>query len=166
VANFGNGTVGKYDATNGATVNATFINGLNAPVGLALDGLNHLFVSDAFNNLVGEYDATTGATINANFITGLNNPLGLALDSNNHLFVANGNNNSVGEYDATTGAAINAAFINGQGLNGPTFLIFVPAVPEPGSLALVGSAAAGAAWVIRRKRLRRMRTTSSAFDVA
>ena len=60
--------MGEYNATTGATINATFITGLNAPQGLALDGLNHLFVQN--NGTVGEYDATTGAVINAAFITG------------------------------------------------------------------------------------------------
>ena len=79
VANFSIDTVGEYDATTGATINATFVNGgqgLSAPHGLAL-GNNHLFVANTNANTVGEYNATTGATINAAFINGtqgLNNP--------------------------------------------------------------------------------------------
>ena len=104
---------------------------------------------------MGEYDATTGATLNAHFISmGLVGPGGLALDGNNHLFVTSDNINTVGEFDATTGATINPTFINGQGLNGPQALVFVPApVPEPGTLALVGAAIAGAVgWGSRSAR--------------
>jgi PEP-CTERM motif len=127
---------------------------LHTPSGLALDGLNHLLVTNEANNTVGQYDATTGATINATFINsgqGLSGPVGLGLDGNNHLFVTN-SDNKIGEFNATTGATINAAFINGQGLNGPGYIVFVPAVPEPGSLALLSVAAAAVAWAARRCR--------------
>jgi hypothetical protein len=84
VPNFGNYTVGEYNATTtGATIDATFITstqGLSGPTSLALDSSNHLFVANNRNNTVGEYDATTGATINATFINstqGLNSPTGL-----------------------------------------------------------------------------------------
>ena len=70
-----NGTVGEYDATTGAAINASLVSGLNQPADVAVLG-NNLYVS-TFSNNVGLYDATTGATINANFITGLNDPQGL-----------------------------------------------------------------------------------------
>jgi hypothetical protein len=153
VGNSGNNTVGEYDATTGATINASFITGLTGlPFGLALDGKNHLFVTNSGQNTVGEYDATTGATIDAAFINGqgLATPIALALDGNNHLFVSNANSNTVGEYDATTGATINAAFINGQGMNTPYGLVFTT-VPEPSSLILMGFATAAVTVVIRRR---------------
>src|SRR5262249_5076469 len=72
------GTVGEYDATSGATINASFISssqGLAGPTALALDGNNHLFVVNfGLGGSVGEYNATTGATINAALI---NNTQGL-----------------------------------------------------------------------------------------
>jgi hypothetical protein len=71
-------TVGEYDATTGAAINAAFITGLNSPNGLTLDDNNHLFVVNTGNGTVGEYDATTGAGINPNFITGLGTPGGIA----------------------------------------------------------------------------------------
>ena len=110
-------------------------------------------MADVTNGTVGEYDATTGATINANFIIGLVSPVGMALDGNNHLFVTNGRF-AISEFDATTGVPINLTFVNGQGLDGPIGLIYVPAaVPEPGSLALIGAfAAAAAGWAVRRRR--------------
>src|SRR5438270_540903 len=97
VANRSNNTVGEYNATTGATINAAFVNGqgLSTPVALTMDGNNHLFVANFSSNTVGEYDATTGATINAAFISGqgLNAPIALALDGNNHLFALNNGNN-------------------------------------------------------------------------
>ena len=78
VVNGGNNTVGEYDATTGATINATFISGqgLNDPFAAVLGGDNHLLISNSNNNTVGEYDAITGATINATFVNGqgLNGP--------------------------------------------------------------------------------------------
>jgi hypothetical protein len=79
VANFGSGTVGAYDATTGAPINASLITGLNRPVGLALLSNNLFVVNQASNGTVGKYNATTGAAINANFITGLITPVGLAV---------------------------------------------------------------------------------------
>ena len=82
------GSVGEYDATTGAAINASFITGLNRPLfGIAVSG-NDLFVANSGGTTVGEYDATTGAAINANLITGLLTSFGLAV-SGNHLFVTN-----------------------------------------------------------------------------
>jgi hypothetical protein len=104
-------SVGEYNTTTGEVINASFITGLDLPIGLALRG-NTLFVVNFGPGTVGEYDAKTGATINASFITGLNNPEGLALLGDT-LFVSNFGNGTVGEYDANTGAAINTNFIAG-----------------------------------------------------
>ena len=117
------GHVGAYDAVTGATVNANFIPAIGGGEHrLALDGHNHVFVSNSADNTVGEYDATTGATINAAFINGqgLNQPLGMVVDANNRLFVVNSGNSTVGAYNATTGATINARFVNGTGAAFPT----------------------------------------------
>src|SRR5437773_10837931 len=67
VTNFGNNTIGEYNATTGATINSSFISGLDLPQGIALSGGN-LFVANYNNNTIGEYNATTGATINNSFI--------------------------------------------------------------------------------------------------
>jgi hypothetical protein len=76
-------TVGKYNATTGAAINANFITeggGLFGPVlsGIALSG-NNLFVElfspdPSSSSTVIKYDATMGVAINADFITGLNGP--------------------------------------------------------------------------------------------
>jgi hypothetical protein len=74
---FGAGTVGEYDATTGAAINARLITGLNGPSDLALSG-NALFVATFDPGTVGAFNATTGAVTNANFITGLAGPGALA----------------------------------------------------------------------------------------
>ena len=52
-------TVGKYDVATGATINANFITGLNAPRGLALSGGN-LYEANQTGTTIGKYDANTG----------------------------------------------------------------------------------------------------------
>jgi hypothetical protein len=116
VVNYNAATVGKYDATTGATVVAQFVNdnqGLNLPQSAALDSLNnHLFVYDTVNGWVSEFDATTGATVKFHFAN--YGAPALLVDGHNHLFVANpaASTPSVMEFDATTGAIINANFIS------------------------------------------------------
>ena len=117
------GQVGEYNAVTGATVDANFIPAVGGGMhSLALDGNNHIFVSNGADNTVGEYNATTGATINATFINsgqGLDIPFGMVLDGHNHLFVANYTNGAtrptVGEYDAATGVTINPVFLSSTG---------------------------------------------------
>src|SRR6266849_456541 len=125
------GSVGEYNASTGAAINANLITGLNTPTGLVVAG-NILFVANigpSVPGAVGEYNASTGAAINASFITGLSQPIGLAVSGNN-LFVANYGGTTVGEYNATTGAVINASFItgliqpSGAALSGNSLFVF------------------------------------------
>src|SRR5438034_9821006 len=81
VTNEGNNTIGEYNATTGATINSSFISGLDFPTGIALFGGN-LFVANSGNNTIGEYNAATGAPINSSFISsGLNQPPGIAVSA-------------------------------------------------------------------------------------
>jgi len=131
VANDGNNTVGEYDATTGATINASFITGLNFPIGLALSG-NILFVGNS-GGTVGEYNATTGAAINASFVTGVNANY-LALLGNN-LFESNYGPGTVGEYNATTGATISTSFITVTG-DAAGLALSTSSVPEPSTWSI------------------------------
>ena len=49
----GSGTVGEYNATTGAAINANFITGLSLPAKLVLSG-NNLFVANNGSNTVGD----------------------------------------------------------------------------------------------------------------
>jgi hypothetical protein len=84
------GSVGAYNATTGALINATLITGatLNSPtdIGLAISG-NTLYLPKT-PYTVATYNATTGAAINVNFAAGNDHPVGLAI-SGNSLFVVN-----------------------------------------------------------------------------
>jgi hypothetical protein len=72
------GTIGEYNATTGATVNASLISGLNEPGGIAVSGGN-LFVADFGFGIIGEYNATTGATETFALVSGLNGPAFIAV---------------------------------------------------------------------------------------
>jgi DNA-binding beta-propeller fold protein YncE len=54
-----NGTIGEYDATTGAVINASLISGFSDPVSLAVSGPN-LFVADSGAGTIGQY-TTSGA---------------------------------------------------------------------------------------------------------
>src|SRR5438876_778806 len=101
------GTIGKYDATTGATINPSLVSGLFYPNSIAVSGGNLLVAQ--YGGPIGEYDANTGATINASFVSA--SSLGIAV-SGGKLFVTSysgcGSPGSVSAYDATTGATINA----------------------------------------------------------
>lgn len=121
----GSGTIGKYDTTSGATINASLVSGLNRPSGIALFG-GHLFVLNSGSGTIGEYDATTGATINSSLISNLGSNFliggGIAV-SGGHLFVLNGI--SIGVFDASTGATVNANLVPPEALPGDVFSIAV-----------------------------------------
>jgi streptogramin lyase len=78
VTNYNTGTIGEYDTTTGAVVNASLVSGLNGPAAIAVCGSN-LFVTNAGSGTIGEYDATTGAVVNASLVSGLSYPGGIAV---------------------------------------------------------------------------------------
>jgi 6-phosphogluconolactonase (cycloisomerase 2 family) len=111
------GTIGEYDATTGAVVNAALVSSLGgqAPAGLAVSGTN-LFVVKSAAGTIGEY-TTSGATVNAALVSGLGlyGPISVAV-SGSHLYVTSkgsGGAGTIGDYDATTGAVVNAALVSG-----------------------------------------------------
>jgi hypothetical protein len=108
-------TIGEYDATTGAAINASLVSGLNDPIGIAASGGN-LYVAEYQSGTIGEYNATTGATVNASLVSGLTNPVYIAVSGGN-LFVTNQGAGTIGEYNATTGATVNASLVSG--LNSP-----------------------------------------------
>src|SRR5439155_20599977 len=61
VSNFYSGTVGEYDATTGATINASLISGLSSPYGIAVGGL-YIVRSEECRVVVDENAATAAAT--------------------------------------------------------------------------------------------------------
>ena len=62
VSNEFGGTIGEYNATTGAAINASLITGVGEPEGIAVSGSN-LFVVNGYVDTVGEYSLTnTGAS--------------------------------------------------------------------------------------------------------
>ena len=59
VTSLNQGTVGEFNATTGATVNALLVTGLSAPQGIAVSG-GDLFVGDAYNGTLGSITPRRG----------------------------------------------------------------------------------------------------------
>ncbi len=85
VANANSNTVGEYNATTGAVINANFVTGLSGPYGLAILG-DRLLVANYSGNTVGAYGIPALATLNnvptssnASFLTGLSGPAFIAV---------------------------------------------------------------------------------------
>ena len=115
------GIVSEYDAHSAGTViNANFVTGLNAPVGLAVKG-NTLYVANQSSGTVSAYDATTGAAApKFTTITGLKKPTGLAVTGNT-LYVSTSSDGTVGAYNTDTGA-VQPFFTTITGLSKPAGL--------------------------------------------
>ncbi|MEI9999299.1 MAG: PQQ-binding-like beta-propeller repeat protein [Verrucomicrobiota bacterium] len=112
----GNGTIGEFNATTGATVNSSLISGLNEAAAISISG-GDLYVasfpdSGSTVGTVGVYNATTGAAITKSLVSGLNTPQGLVL-ANGDLFTLNDGSGTVSEFNATTGTAIHTSLISG-----------------------------------------------------
>jgi len=105
VTNYTSGMLGKYDATTGATINATFISGLSNPTDVKVSG-STLFTTRSGVGRVTTYDANTGALLNFALTDTSYSPIGLAL-SGNDLFVSfTSTGAAINEYNAATGAVI------------------------------------------------------------
>jgi len=103
VTNYLNGTVGEYN-TDGTTVNASLLSGLDNPFGIAMVGSN-LFVSnfnDGTNGTITEYNLATGST--STFASGISHLNGIVA-SGSELFVPNLGTGTIVEYNTTTGAS-------------------------------------------------------------
>jgi len=82
---------------------------------------------------------------------GLDGAAGFAFGPDGNLYVVSNHNSEVLRYDGTTGAFIDTFVGSGSGgLNDPISLTFVP-VPEPGTLAMLGSAVLGLAGILRSR---------------
>lgn len=111
-----NSSIGVYNASTGAVINANLVTGINGPYGLAVSG-NDLFVSNHYgitgsSGGVSEYNATTGQLIQ-NIITPAGGSLGMTLSGNTlYAWDADGN---IGEINITTGVASTLIQFTGGG---------------------------------------------------
>lgn len=142
-----NSSVVELDGSTGAVVRdfvPTYSGGLNGATGLAFGPDGNLYVSSFYSNQIMEYNGATGAFMGT-FASGggLLYPEGLAFGPDGNLYVASNGNDQILEYSGKTGARM-GVFASSPGL-GPSFVAFSPspaAVPEPSSLAIMGSALA------------------------
>src|SRR5213080_4836515 len=120
--NSGGNTIGEYDASTGAAINAALVSGLNLPQDIVVSGGNLWVLNGAGPSQwrIGEYNATTGAAINASLVSGLPGGVYFALSGGN-LWVATDNAGTIAEYNATTGATVNSSLVSG--LNKPQGIV-------------------------------------------
>lgn len=122
-------------------------------------GAQELFVSSEANDRILRYNGATGAFIDT-FVTGNSfwNPSSLTFGPDGNLYAPRRFFGDIQRYNGTTGALIDT-FVPGfnGGLSGPTYLAFrigpaAGAIPEPGSLVLLLTGAAGGVGVVLRRR--------------
>ncbi len=131
VASTHNSQVLRYDGGTGAAKGALVSagsGGLNTPVGIAFGADGSLLASSLDTDEVLRYDGKTGAFLGA-FVTagsgGLKGAYGIVFGPDGNLYVNSYSNNQVLRYDGRTGAFL-GVFASGNGLLGPTYLIFSP----------------------------------------
>jgi len=149
VADYNGGTIGTYNASTGAAINASLITGLTTPRDLTFDANGTLYVSSIGNNGVRAYNASTGAPVTGPVLGSITNTWGIAFDEANNFFVSAYFAGNVAKLTAS-GTTISNPLIGSLGAAGPTTLIYI--VPEPGVGRLAGIAlAAGCVFRFRRR---------------
>jgi len=148
VTNYFASTIGKYDATTGAAVNASLVTGLSTPQNLAFDANGTLFVASLGNNGVQAFNATTGTAVSAPLLGGVSNTWGIAFDEANNFYTSLYFSGAISKFTAA-GVTISNPLAT-LVADGPTSLVYV--VPEPTALGIAGCAVAVAASVMRRRR--------------
>lgn len=105
VANSAGGSIGAYQ-TDGTTINAHLITGLQTPDNIAISGTD-LYVTNYGGASVGKY-TTAGAPLNTQLITGVTSATGIVVDGS-QLFVGQ-DQGQIGEYN-TSGGTVNSSLI-------------------------------------------------------
>jgi outer membrane protein assembly factor BamB len=121
----------RYDGASGA-FRGVFVaagsGGLETPVGIALGADGNLYVSSLGTSEVLRYDGASGAFLGV-FVPqgsgGLDGAYDLAFGPDGNLYVNSFSNGEVLRYDAGSGAFL-GVFAGGNGLLGPTYLLFAP----------------------------------------
>lgn len=145
-ANLTERTIMQFDPLGNGTLFATLP---NAPVGIAIDASNNVYVTQS--NAVLRFTGPGSGTV---FATGFSGAWGMTFDSAGFLYVVNQNNDTISKVDPN---GVVSLFAN-QGMSTPEFIAAFPGlpIPEPSSIWLSGAGLAVLLAVrIRRKRLPR-----------
>ncbi len=132
VAAWGNGSVKRYNGTNGAYM-GEFVpvgsGGLSRPEAVVFGPDGHLYVGTsqtaASADYVRRYDGHTGAFLNGMALGGLDDSDGLAFGEDGKLYVTSYMTHQVKRFDPANGAFIDN-FASGSGLAGPVGVAFGP----------------------------------------
>ena len=129
VSNYG-GTISQYNSS-GALLNANFITGGSACIGMVLDSQNNIYLVNrptGSTGYIAKYVTSNGSlsSSNTSFITSLSGPQALVIDTNNNLYISQANNYGVtagfiSKY-TTAGTVVTASFISS--LNNPNQMAF------------------------------------------
>ena len=118
----------SYVAANPLTTLVS--SGLNAPIGVAVDGAGNVYFSDANNNAIKEWNAVSQTV--STLVSGLNNPAGIAVDGAGNVYFADFGSNAIQEWSSATQ---NVSTLVSSGLNEPIDV----AVDSTGNLYIVNS---------------------------
>ena len=148
VANYGDSTISKFDASGGYVSNIT--SNLSYPSGLAFDSSGNLYAANIISTTISKFNSagTFLSQINSN----LNNPVGLAFDSSGNLYAANYNDSTISKFNSA------GTFLTSwsTGSADPKYLAFKPVtVPEPSTYALCAIATGVLAAAARRRKARK-----------
>jgi uncharacterized protein YwbE len=100
-------------------------NGLNHPLGVAVDGSGNVYIADSYNNRVLKETLSAGSytqsVVANNAKNGLNGPGGVAVDSSGNVYIADFGNNRVLKETLSAGSYTQSVVANAanNGLDGP-----------------------------------------------
>ena len=117
VASAGTGPT-VYEVSAAGTVTPLVTSGTISANGIAVDGSDNLYITDAVHNTVVEVLAAGGYATIKTLGTGFNFPAGIAVDSGGNVFVADTGNNAVKEILAAGGYTVIEAL--GRGFDRPS----------------------------------------------
>lgn len=124
VANGGNSTLSKLDATTGA---ATIYSGggLSGPSGLAFDQAGNVWVTNRTASTLSVFNsAGTGTAVTLS--SGLSSPTDIAIDGTNQLWITNSGNSSLTHVVVNGVAVVSSTSVTGGGVNAPLAVAIDP----------------------------------------